>query len=69
MAESASIYTFGHLGFTGIACWADPKENLIYIFLSNRTYPFADNRKIIKSNLRSTIQEVIYEALERQIEN
>lgn len=64
-----SMTSFGHSGFTGTFTWADPEEEIVYVFLSNRTYPFADNRKIIKSNLRSTIQEVIYEALERQIEN
>ena len=28
--------TFGHTGFTGTCVWADPKYNLIFIFLSNR---------------------------------
>jgi beta-N-acetylhexosaminidase len=63
MAESASVYTFGHLGFTGIACWADPKENLIYIFLSNRTYPRMDNNKLGRLNYRPKIQEAVYQAL------
>lgn len=63
MAESASKYTFGHLGFTGIACWADPKENLIYIFLSNRTYPSMKNNKLGRLNYRPKIQEAVYQAL------
>lgn len=35
----ASTRTFGHLGFTGTAVWADPETDLIFIFLSNRVYP------------------------------
>ncbi len=58
-----SMLSFGHSGFTGTFTWADPEEEIVYVFLSNRTYPDADNRKIIKENLRSNIQEAIYEAL------
>jgi beta-N-acetylhexosaminidase len=64
-----SMTSFGHSGFTGTFTWADPEEEIVYVFLSNRTYPSADNRKIIKSNLRSNIQEVIYEAIQKEIEN
>jgi beta-N-acetylhexosaminidase len=64
-----SMTSFGHSGFTGTFTWADPSEEIVYVFLSNRTYPSADNRKIIKSNLRSNIQEVIYEAIETEIKN
>lgn len=64
-----SMTSFGHSGFTGTFTWADPAEEIVYVFLSNRTYPSADNREIIKSNLRSNIQAVIYEALETKIEN
>ncbi len=58
-----SMTSFGHSGFTGTFTWADPEEEIVYVFLSNRTYPNADNRKIIGSNLRSNIQEAIYEAI------
>lgn len=59
-----SMKSFGHSGFTGTLTWADPEEEIIYVFLSNRTYPDAENRKIIKNNLRSDIQQAIYEAIE-----
>ena len=59
-----SMLSFGHSGFTGTLTWADPEEEIVYVFLSNRTYPDASNRKIIKNNLRSEIQEAIYEAIE-----
>ncbi len=58
-----SLNSFGHSGFTGTFTWADPDQDLVYVFMSNRTYPDAGNRKLIGSNLRSNIQEVIYEAL------
>lgn len=58
-----SMTSFGHSGFTGTFTWADPEEEIVYVFLSNRTYPNANNRKLIGSNLRSNIQEVIYEAI------
>ena len=60
---SASPLTFGHTGFTGIGVWADPKYNLIYIFLSNRVNPDGSN-KLLKMNVRSNIHEAIYKALE-----
>lgn len=59
-----SMDSFGHSGFTGTFTWADPEEDIIYVFLSNRTYPDATNRKIIKNNLRSDIQDLIYQAIE-----
>ena len=59
-----SMDSFGHSGFTGTITWADPEEDIIYVFLSNRTYPDATNRKIIKNNLRSDIQELIYQSIE-----
>ena len=59
-----SMDSFGHSGFTGTFTWADPEEGIIYVFLSNRTYPDATNRKIIKNNLRSDIQELIYQSIE-----
>ncbi|MGB1450839.1 MAG: serine hydrolase, partial [Marinirhabdus sp.] len=59
-----SMRSFGHSGFTGTFTWADPEEEIVYVFLSNRTYPKANNRKLIKSDLRSKIQGAIYEAID-----
>lgn len=58
-----SLNSFGHSGFTGTYAWADPDEEIIYVFLSNRTFPDANNKKLIKSNARTRIQQVIYDAL------
>jgi beta-N-acetylhexosaminidase len=63
-AISVSPQTFGHTGFTGTCVWADPKENLIYIFLSNRVHPFGgDNQKLLKMNVRTRIHDAIYAAM------
>ena len=54
--------SFGHSGFTGTYTWADPENDLVYVFLSNRTFPTMDNRKLIKSGLRTEIQAAIYKS-------
>lgn len=63
----ASIYaspkTFGHTGFTGTCIWIDPEFDLIYIFLSNRVHPDMTNNKLIQANIRSRIQDVIYQSI------
>ena len=61
---SASPETFGHTGFTGTCAWADPKSNLIFIFLSNRIYP-EDNGVFKSLNIRSKILETIYQSIEK----
>jgi beta-N-acetylhexosaminidase len=69
--ESASMLSFGHAGFTGTYAWADPQENLVYVFLSNRVNPGASNRKISELSIRTEIQQAIYNAiyLERFMDN
>jgi len=62
-SEYTSEHAFGHTGFTGTAAWADPEFDLIYIFLSNRIHPDAENTKLIKNNIRTRIQDVIYESI------
>lgn len=59
----ASSETFGHTGYTGTCVWIDPEHQLIYIFLSNRLYRPDGTNKLLKLNVRSRIQDVIYEAL------
>jgi beta-N-acetylhexosaminidase len=63
--KSASPKTFGHSGFTGTITWADPTYNLVYVFLSNRVCPEADNNKIIQLGIRTNIQEILYENLKK----
>lgn len=60
---SAPTSVFGHTGFTGTCVWADPDNQLLYIFLSNRVYPTRDNKAFTSLNLRAKIQEQIYQAI------
>jgi beta-N-acetylhexosaminidase len=57
-----SMTSFGHTGFTGTMAWADPDKELVYVFLSNRTYPEASSNLLSKENIRENIQKIIYEA-------
>ena len=63
--EAASPESFGHTGFTGTIAWADPKYNLIYIFLCNRVYPSAEENTLAKQNIRPKIQQLIYDAIKK----
>ena len=58
-----SGYTFGHQGFTGTCAWADPQNGVVFVFLSNRVYPVAENGLINKMSTRTTVQGALYEAL------
>jgi CubicO group peptidase (beta-lactamase class C family) len=58
-----SGYTFGHQGFTGTCAWADPQNGVVFVFLSNRVYPVADNNLINRLSTRTTVQGALYEAL------
>jgi CubicO group peptidase (beta-lactamase class C family) len=62
-AKECSPLTFGHQGFTGTCVWVDPQYQLIYIFLSNRVNPDAGNDKLVKLNVRTSIQSAIYKAM------
>ena len=58
--DAVSILSYGHSGYTGTRAWVDPKHGLVYIFLSNRVYPDANNWKLVKNDVRTRIEKVIY---------
>jgi len=60
-APEASLDSFGHGGFTGTYVWADPSNNLVYIFLSNRVYPSRTNTNLYKLNIREALMQVFYD--------
>jgi beta-glucosidase-like glycosyl hydrolase/CubicO group peptidase (beta-lactamase class C family) len=62
-AAECSASTFGHQGFTGTCVWADPANELTFIFLSNRVNPSADNSLINKLSIRTRLQQLAYEAV------
>ena len=63
VTELCSIESYGHSGFTGTFTWADPKNNLIVVFLSNRVYPDAEQNKLTKLHIRGKIHRAFYEAV------
>lgn len=65
VAEAASPESFGHSGYTGTFVWADPANNLLFIFLSNRVHPKRTNRKIYSLNVRPRIHTLVYRLLEQ----
>lgn len=61
-----SMDSFGHSGWTGTFTWADPEKNIVYVFLSNRSYPSgetAGKSLLVKENIRSEIQKIIYQSI------
>jgi beta-N-acetylhexosaminidase len=62
--KEASERSFGHTGFTGTMCWADPENGLVYIFLSNRVNPDAENNLLQTLDVRTRIQHEFYEVIE-----
>lgn len=57
---SASQQSFGHSGFTGCYIWADPANQSIFIFVSNRTFPNQENKKLADNNVRTNIHQQFY---------
>jgi beta-N-acetylhexosaminidase len=62
----ASSETFGHTGFTGTCVWVDPKAGIVYVFLSNRVFESRNNNLLGQMNIRSKIQDAIYNALKKE---
>lgn len=61
VTDACSLDSYGHTGFTGTFAWADPKNKLIVVFLSNRVYPDAEENKLAKLGIRGKIHKAFYE--------
>lgn len=59
----ASPESFGHTGFTGTMCWADPQTGIVFVFLSNRVNPDAENKLLQTLDIRTRAQSVFYRIL------
>jgi beta-N-acetylhexosaminidase len=60
----ASPTTFGHTGYTGTCVWADPTNELIYVFLSNRVNEMGgENTKLLDLNIRTRIHDALYQLI------
>ena len=63
-ADETPTEVVGHTGFTGTCAWADPKNRLVFVFLSNRIYPRPfDHKALMTLNIRPRIQQLMYQAL------
>lgn len=63
VANEASQSSFGHMGFTGTMVWIDPEYDLVYIFLSNRVHPNSSPNLLLRYNIRTDIQSLIYQSM------
>lgn len=63
ISSRASEESFGHSGYTGTMVWIDPKYDLVFVFLTNRVYPSANNNKLNQLKIRRKIHDVVYQAL------
>ncbi len=62
-SQYASAETYGHTGFTGTSVWVDPVQDLIFIFLSNRTYPSSRYNLLHKERVRVQMMDKAYESI------
>lgn len=63
-APETPVSVFGHTGFTGTCAWADPDNDLVFVFLCNRIYPNpCDRKNLMKLKIRPAIQQAIYQAI------
>lgn len=56
-------HTIGHLGFTGTAFWIDLDKKLVFVFLSNRTYPSRQNNLLNAHRYRLRLYQAVYDAI------
>lgn len=64
---SASPESFGHSGFTGTYFWVDPIDESVFVFLSNRTYPSQENKKLVQYDFRTNIHQAFYDVFNQDI--
>ncbi len=65
--EEASANSFGHTGFTGTYIWADPDNDLLIVFLSNRVNPDPEPNKLAQLGIRTQIQQILYHSLNKNL--
>ena len=65
-AKSASIRSYGHTGFTGTMVWADPDEDLLFIFLSNRVYPSRTPNRLKDLRIRQLVHQAMYDEISEE---
>lgn len=64
--EVCSPQTWGHTGFSGTCFWVDPRQDLIFIFLSNRICPTRVNTAWREGSIRPRIHQAVYDAIKNK---
>ena len=65
-AAEAPSSVFGHTGYSGTAVWVDPDNGLVFVFLSNRTYPLPFERnQLSRLDIRPRMQQAMYQSIMR----
>jgi CubicO group peptidase (beta-lactamase class C family) len=59
----APASSFGHSGFTGTFVWADPENEISYVFLSNRVHTTRTNQLLYEMNIRTNILQSVYDSI------
>jgi beta-N-acetylhexosaminidase len=67
-SPQASKSSFGHSGYTGTFTWADPEEQLVLVFFSNRVHPTRLNRKVYQLGIYQKLHNLCYEAIKMRDE-
>ncbi len=57
MASEVSADSFGHTGYTGTMVWADPASDLLFVFLSNRVYPYRSPNLLMDLRVRPILHQ------------
>ena len=55
--------SFGHSGFTGTFVWADPENEISYVFLCNRVHLTRNNQLLYEMNIRTSILQSVYDSI------
>lgn len=55
--------SFGHSGFTGTYVWADPENEISYVFLSNRVHTTRTNQLLYEMDIRTNILQSVYDSI------
>lgn len=63
VAKDVSFRSYGHSGYTGTLVWADPHNDLLFIFLSNRVYPTRENRRLYELGVRPKVHQLLYNSI------
>jgi beta-N-acetylhexosaminidase len=63
ISGQASDESYGHSGYTGTMVWVEPKYDLIFVFLTNRVYPNANNNRLNSLKIRRKIHDVVYQSI------